>query len=95
MVVGLTIKGGKDNAGFVLLMKWCFPQALGYYDYLHDSLCYWHLQSLVLFIPPVISGTGIKCLLKSPSSSKGMVEKIRKQDFGDRINKLETIVKSK
>lgn len=38
IVVGLTIKGGKDNTGFVLLMQWCFPQALRYYDYLHDSL---------------------------------------------------------
>lgn len=38
VVVHLTIKGGKDNTGFVLLLKWCFPQALRYYDYLHDSL---------------------------------------------------------
>ena len=38
IVVSLTIKGGKHNSGFVLLMKWCFPQALRYYDYIHDSL---------------------------------------------------------
>lgn len=39
VVVGLTIKGGKDNTGFVLLVKWSFPQVLRYYDNLHDCVC--------------------------------------------------------
>lgn len=80
--ISLTIKEGKDKSGFVLHMKWYFPQGLRCYDYLHEPLfvLLTFAKSHALYSHSGIWHRDVEC---PENSRKGIIKNIRKQDFGE------------